>query len=210
MPSTSLHVPIKSANGTWSARSWPSELRVLAEKLLSTRVILSAVLADTEDAWVRPTAPTSPGAGTCVIANRGGHVDVSNQWFSDVPPGDTEALNYPLVHIYVALCISGLRTSAAREIAQRLGLKQGQYAVVEEAAILGAILSAWGATQGTGSHASLGWGADRVIHRAWFAADAWMPMIFETMRLSACMRALRLVENNVIERGSVDGAYAKA
>ena len=232
MPAILLHVPIKSANGAWSARSWPSELRILAEKLLSTRVILSAVLADTESAWVRPNAPESPGpgttpdscvirvtssvtpsssaTGTCVVANRSGVIDVAHQWFADVQPGDTEAVAYPIVHIYVTLCISNLRPAAAREIANRLNLLPGQYVVIEESAIVGAILSAWGNSHGSDMHYSLGWGADRTIQKTWFAEDAALPMIFETMRLSACMRALRRVDERVIERGSMDAAYAVA
>ena len=34
-------------------------------------------------------------------------------------------------------------------------------------------------------------------------------MVFEFMRLSACLRAVRRIEDHVIEKGSVGPAYAK-
>ena len=150
MPATSLCVPIKGANGTWSVRSWPADLRDLAKRLIAGRVPLAALRAGTEDSWIRPRAPTSPRSGTCVISNVGGSIDVSHQWFADVPPGDTEAVKYPIVHVYITLCIANLRAPAAREIARRLNISAGQYVIVDEAAIVGAILTAWGESDGEG------------------------------------------------------------
>lgn len=127
--SAMLSVPRKTANGTWTFKGWPPELATMGLALITTdSAKLVPVSGGTEMAWSCVAPPSAP-VGMAIVSRRDGKTDISSFAFSTPEEDDTEANNYPLPMLYYQLCIDGVRTAAAVEIAIRVDLAPGNYII---------------------------------------------------------------------------------
>ena len=198
-----LTVPRRTAAGSWTFKGWPPEMAALGAELMAMDVVgLPPVEAGTEEAWTCVPPPPAP-PGMAVIAHRDDRADVCSISFTRPPVGDREAQIRPLIGLYRALCSNGVRIDTAEEIARRLKLSKGCWAMVPVTVVMGAALVAW--SRAPTSAATIDHGG-RTLERAWFEGDppgAELPVRASLLRLHNCLLALGSARELVCSYGGL-------